>query len=321
MKTMLATLMFTAVTLAATAARADGEPENTCVLPAGTDMACVASCFKGSNPAPAVEPVQPTCGCTTDVKVNKRLSTLAWQYRQLKKEITEQKQVIVRLEGEVGLLGKRTSDLERQMADAKRKLGELSEQLDRNTQSIVLLIGDVDALKGDIDGLKKSVGELDGDLKSLTKRVEALESKIGSPVKIGPHVGFLVMRSLDGTTFTGGTFGARLTLVLTNTVSINVDTDAVVSGGSNPMGTRVRGGLNYQLAKWISLDGGVSTTWVGYDDRLKAKSNFTTVDLGLTVIPIWKLEIGANLLLGAEFDQDKPSFAYGGLLEVRLPLP
>lgn len=140
-------------------------------------------------------------------------------------------------------------------------------------------------------------------------------------LKIGPHAGFLLLNSIDGTRYTGASIGVRLSLVLNSSTSINIDGNMLAANDIDPFGSSVRGGLSKGLTEWLKLEVGVGTAWVGYNNRLKAKSNFTTGDVGLTLNPFWKVEVGANLLLGVEFDQERPAFAYGCLLSLRLPLP
>ena len=130
-----------------------------------------------------------------------------------------------------------------------------------------------------------------------------------------------MLNSIDGTRYTGATLGVRLSLVLDPSTSINIDGNMLAANDIDPFGSSVRGGLSKGLTGWLKLEVGVGTAWVGYNNRLKAKSNFSTGDVGLTLNPLWKIEIGANLLLGVEFDQDRPAFSYGGHFSIRLPLP
>ncbi|MFA6603582.1 MAG: hypothetical protein WCT10_01915 [Patescibacteria group bacterium] len=243
------------------------------------------------------------CTATAKVRADDRIASLARRVTVLEDQISG-------LRKQVGLLGKKKpgADQNAIAASVRTEIARLRGELDRLNQATAK---DYVELAQQLYALMERIREIDS-------RLNVMERKGG--VKIGPQGGFLVLRSSDGTTYTGLPVGTRLTLNLTDSWDIDFDANALVSGGNARVGTQVRGGLSWTANDWFAIEGGVGSSWVGYDNQLKAKSAFVTGDFGL-VFSHKLVQVGVSGRLGSEFDSGCPAFAFGSQVLLRLELP
>ncbi|KPJ85815.1 hypothetical protein AMJ57_01755 [Parcubacteria bacterium SG8_24] len=255
--------------------------------------ACYARCVAGQCADPTA--VAPDCSesrVKKAKKVKRKGATLASKLAQLRKRVKK-------LEGQVGALGS--------SGDPSSELGKLQKELQELRKLYKLLLKDIVDL-----GAKDYALQL--EIEALKDRLTAIERK-DSVVKLRPRGGFVLLAGFDGpTTYTGFSTGPELTLTLSDTVYLSLQTNVLLSFSSNPIGTQLRGVVGVDLHPNWSVEAGVQSAWVGYNDRLLAKSAFLSAEFAAVWRPVRFFNIGLGLLVGAEFDQDQPAFALGGQL-------
>jgi hypothetical protein len=69
------------------------------------------------------------------------------------------------------------------------------------------------------------------------------------------------------------------------------------------------------------LEAGIGILWSGYDQHLDAESAWLTADVGVEYRPHPVVGLGANYLVGIEFDQDAPEFATGLSASLAIYIP
>jgi hypothetical protein len=260
--------------------------------------ACVERCMAGTCVDPAIVPTCRQAPAKRAVKrarrARQRRVTLSSRLRVVERRLTT-------LEEQVGVL--RQGNVSEELAGLRTQLEDLTSGIRR--------------LDRELAELSASTYSLAQDHEDLKDRVDALEKK-ASPIRVEPRLGGTLLYGVDNTFYSGFLLGPTLVLQLTDRVHALVGANALLSFSESPLGTQVRGGIGIELHPKFVLETALSASWVGYDDRLNAKSAFIMADAGLIWRPVWKLNVGASLLLGAEFDQDTPNFALGGIATVGL---
>ncbi len=206
-------------------------------------------------------------------------------------EVVKESKELERLEGQLRDLSRRLNDAEKKFAEKDdSRYGEVVKDLLKQQAKTEELIGEV-------KGLKNEIASLDRQL---------------SFVKIGPRIGALAWRSNDRTTYIGGLLGARLTL-RAESVDVFVEPFSAFGSQNCPVSLGIKGGVGHEFGNGLSLEGGVFGSAHRINNMLKAKSALLALDLGVGFRPGKSgLSLNLSLLLGAEFDQGTPAFAFGG---------
>lgn len=275
--------------------------------------ACVRSCVSGTTS-------DSSCRPTGTADAERRLTAIDGQLASARRSIRDHERRITALEGEVGLLRGRVTDLEGRIAEQQRQIEALLVTVRALHRYYLLVIEDYVDLAVRVGINETKITDLQRDVAALETRVSRLESRTGT-VQLGARVGGLVLHAFDGTTYSGFALGPRFTLRLTDSMTASVDAQMLLSVSDNPFGTRIRGGWQWEFVPTWELDAGLSASWVGYDNRLNAKSAFLGPDVGVTWRPLNWLNVGANFFVGAEFDQGNPAPAIGGMLTLGFDLP
>lgn len=278
---------------------------------------CVAACTAATaSPRPAAHT---ECAGVTDASTRSRIETMATEIRRIRTTVTahagtlaNHERRIRELEGQVGLLRDRNADLERQLREQREAVAAIRRDIESLQRQYELVVRDYVDLAVRVGVLEEQFRTLSGTVSSLSTRVADLESRMVS-IRFGVRTGPMVLGALDGTLYTGWLVAPQLTFQLTPSVRVMAEAGAPFSISSAPVGSYVRGSLGYDFTPNWSLEGGVSSTWTGYNSRLEAKSAFVMGDLGARFSYRW-FNIGANVMAGSEFDQGNPSPAFGGML-------
>lgn len=317
--TVICTLILTSLTLTGTANAQSSSgplPEVRVALP--PDLAsCVAACTAASaSPRPADHTA---CSGVTDASTRSRIETMATEIRRIRTTVTAHSSTLANherrireLEGQIGLLRERNADLERQLQEQREAVAAIRRDLESLQRQYELVVRDYVDLAVRVGVLEEQFRTLNGTVSSLSTRVADLESRMSS-VRFGVRTGPMVLGAFDGTLYSGWLVAPQLTFQLTPSVRVMAEAGAPFSISSSPVGTFVRGSVAYDFTPNWSLEGGVSSTWTGYNDRLQAKSAFVMGDIGPRFSYRW-FNVTANLMAGAEFDQRSPNFALGGML-------
>lgn len=173
---------------------------------------------------------------------------------------------------------------------------------------------DTDANKSALDKLRQELGGMYG----LYDKYNLFSVKVG----LRPSV--LMMRSLDGTSFSGVSMASRLTLNLRKWAGVYGEGAVVGAISDRPVSTSIRGGVNVFPLSWTNIRGvedigieiGLSGTWAEIGERLKARSTFICLEVGpifrWVFIERWlALSAGMNVLAGGEWDQGHPALTGG----------
>lgn len=208
-----------------------------------------------------------------------------------KAEVQKESQELAKLESQLKDLAQRLTDVEEALklkADG-RNMATLKD--------IVIQGSKIEILLADVRDLKKEVAELERQLNF---------------VQIGPRLGAMAWRSNDKTSYIGGLLGARLTL-RGEGVNVFVEPFAAFGLQNCPVSLGIKGGVEHVFENGLSLEAGALGSAHSINNMLKAKSALLALDLGVGFRPGKSgLVLGLSLLLGAEFDQGNPAFAFGG---------
>ncbi|HTK05103.1 MAG TPA: hypothetical protein VL500_05955 [Candidatus Eisenbacteria bacterium] len=288
-------------------------PEVRVALPAEL-AACVNACMApAASPRPADHTV---CPATMDSATSTRIETLSREISRIRSRvaantasIADHEARIRTLEGQIGLLRDRVTELERQVREQRDAIAALRADL-------ATLRSDYERAVGE---LGRRVTDLETSFTAMTRTVSALETRVSNiesrmvSIRIGVRTGPMVLGSLDGTVYTGWLVAPQLTFQLTPNWRVMAEAGAPFSISSSPVGTYVRGSLGYDFTPNWSMEGGVSSTWTGYNSHLEAKSAFVMGDVGARFSYRW-FNVSANFMAGSEFDQHAPAAAFGGML-------
>jgi hypothetical protein len=213
-----------------------------------------------------------------------------------------------------GALESDINQLREQLAEVRVELGviaRLIERLDRIEIQVVQNQADSERRDSElglrIDGLERRLRDLD-------RRNGVVQLSVGG--------GATAIASFDGTLYTGGFVGVRLSLRVTRLLDVFVEPQFAFSGGRQPAGTVIRGGVVLEFIRGrLLLEGAVSGMWVGFNSQLDAHSAFLTADLGVEWRPVELIGLGVVGHMGIELDACDPSAALGasGFIRVNLP--
>jgi len=278
---------------------------------------CVAACTAASaSPRPADHPA---CSSTTDTTTLTRIETMATSIRRIRTTVNahgvtlaDHERRIRELEGQIGLLRERNADLERQLREQREAVAALRRDIESLQRQYELVVRDYVDLAVRVGVLEDKFRELTGTVSTLSGRIDSIESRMVS-IRFGVRTGPMVLGALDGTVYTGWLVAPQLTFQLTPNWRVMAEAGAPFSISSSPVGTYVRGSLGYDFTPNWSMEGGVSTTWTGYNSHLEAKSAFVMGDVGARFSHRW-FNVSANFMAGSEFDQRSPSPAFGGMI-------
>lgn len=287
-------------------------PEVRVALPAEL-ASCVAAC---TAPAASPVPADHTACSGTDTATSTRIETLSREISRIRSRVTantaaiaDHERRIRELEGQIGLLRDRVAELERQVREQRDAIAALRADLATLRSDYERAVGE---LGRRVTDLETSFTALTRTVSSLETRVSDIESRMVS-IRFGVRTGPMVLGSLDGTVYTGWLVAPQLTFQLTPNWRVMAEAGAPFSISPSPVGTYVRGSLGYDFTPNWSMEGGVSSTWTGYNSHLEAKSAFVMGDVGARFSYRW-FNVSANFMAGSEFDQHAPAAAFGGML-------
>lgn len=318
--TLIVSLFITAVTSTAFAQSSSGGalPEVRVALPPEL-ASCVSACMSGTSPRPADHA---PCASVTDSGTRTRIESLATEVARIRREVNghagrlaNHERRLRELEGQIGLLSRRTATLESDVTALREEIAGIRRAVASLQSAYELVIRDYVDLSVRVGVLEEQFRTLTGRVDGLDGRMTSLESRMTS-TRVGVGAGFMVLGATDGTVYTGLPVLARLTLQFTPSTFVSVSGGPVFSGGPSPVGGMVRGGLGFDVHPNWSIETGASSTWVGYNSQLDARSMFLMGDVGPTFRYRW-FSANASVMAGAEFDQGSPAPAFGGLLTLR----
>lgn len=291
-------------------------PEVRVALP--PDLAsCVAACTAATaSPRPADHT---ECSGVTDTTQRDRIERLAREVARLRTEVDghartlrDHERRIHALEDQVGLLRERNADLERQLREEREAITALQGAITSLRRQYDLVVRDYVDLAVRVGVLEDRFGEMSRTVTALDSRISSIESRMVS-IRFGVRTGPMVLGSLDGTLYSGWLVAPQLTFQLTPNWRVMAEAGAPFSISSSPVGTYVRGSAAYDFTPNWSMEGGISSTWTGYNSHLQAKSAWLMGDVGARFSYRW-FNVSANFMAGSEFDQGSASPAFGGML-------
>ncbi len=194
---------------------------------------------------------------------------------------------IAKLEGQIDALKKRIETAEKAAKDGNNDL----------------LLKDMVELHGQVVGFREDVTQLRADIAAIDRTL--------NPVHIGPRIGAMAWKSLDGTSYTGALVSARLTL-RGEKVDVFVEPLIGIANQRSPFSAGVGGGILVPFKDKFAVEIAPLLGSHTIDNRLRAKSILLALDVGLTYRPTGGLVIGLAGLAGCEFDQGTPTAAFGG---------
>lgn len=214
-----------------------------------------------------------------------------------KAEVVKESKELEKLESQLQSLSKRLDDAEKELS-LKAAGKKADERYVLVLKDIIVNLGTkIEVLVDRVGDLKKEVAELDRQLNF---------------VKIGPRLGAMAWRSNDKTSYIGGLLGVRLTL-RGEDVNVFVEPFSAFGLQNCPVSLGIKGGVEHVFGNGLSLEAGALGSAHSINNMLKAKSALLAIDLGVGFRPGKSgLVLGVSLLLGAEFDQGNPVFAFGG---------
>ncbi len=305
MKLISAFLFFFGVALVSMTASAQGTV-NTVSKLSPEAAACLRACA-AKKTTPTATPV---CG-GLDQATKARIEKLVGEISALQAQLVAQATKLAENEKKLALLEGRVSGL----ANVKDEISGL--------RSVNLgIVRDIAAIRAanakfletyglTITGLVSGILELQSEYEALESRVTMLESKIWYGL-IGVRAGAIGLVGSDGSTYSGGVVGPRLTLSLGPKTWFTVDTDVTVASSQNPLGMHVRGGVGYDFHPNWYVNGGISATGVGFDSRLMTQANYWMADVGVGVHSD-RFFAGANALAGVKQTSKSTDAAFGGV--------
>ena len=179
-----------------------------------------------------------------------------------------------------------------------------------------------------LDDHKKRLDDHDSQLAKLKADAATLYGMYDKynpfSARVGLSPGVLTLKSLDGTSYTGVSLSATLTLSLRNWAEAFGEGGFIGAVSDRPLSARARGGVNVFPLSWTKIPGikdvgvqaALSINMLEVGERLKARSAFIMGELGphfrLVLIERWlAFSAGLNLMGGLEFDQGHPAPAVG----------
>jgi len=245
----------------------------------------------------------------------------AW--RELQNRLAGYERRIAQLESRLGGLSDRDPELDAELDRLRELVGQVNVRLD----ALMQMQADLNEVSQRVGGLQEDNERMQRELEEGRARVARLEAQINEVarrngvVQISPSGGFVGIYSLDGSYYTGGLAGMRVSLRVNRRLGVFAEPMVTAAVNEYPLGSVIRGGLMVYLTDWVLLETAVSGMWVGFDSQLDAKAAYLTGDVGVLFRPIDWLELGLTLNVGVELDYCNPAAAFGGEAMLRFNIP
>jgi len=273
------------------------------------------------------------CGSTPETSaappaVRRKVGASADKIRQIRKDRTDRMQAIEdrlrRLENGAEVNQKDKAALRKDIDDLRAQLLGLENDddgVDMATQE------ELDALRQELEqlGLREAANEAARDvtqlednreLKVILDRLNALEANI-DPFEYGVYLAPNLVLATGGNRYSGIALTNQFTLRVSPEWDVIGEVSPIFAVSKAPFGTQARGAVGYRVKNTVRLELGLSSTWVEYNDQVKAKAMFLAGDLGLR----YRAENGFSILgglgVGSAFIADESSkLAFTGRLGI-----
>jgi hypothetical protein len=292
------------------------------------EQACMQACLDGSDPSVVPECVDVRGDIEAIVQELARRRQSArrgqrWLRGQLDglnggvdrnaaaiRDIENRLQVLVRLEGFYRDLLESMAAMNDRVGEVVARLGQLEDRMDDLEESDA---GQTVAIAANTTAVRR-----------LAERVTTLEERRSRRIfQLGFQGGGAMVYSVDRTLYSFGFVGVRLGFHARENLDVVLDAQVALSGGEQPVGARVAGGLAIEfLNNRLRLDVGAEAIWAGYDSHADAGSLFVLGGLGLEYRPHRVVGLGVRVMPGLEMDPERTvDFAIGGLATLSFYLP
>ena len=292
----------------------------------------VAACMKTCL---ASAPASGGTGCDPETMC-KRIGALERDLADLRARLFPKRVAAAPHADRVKLLQEQLKALTGRMDKNDAGIARTAQQLADETAKLNLLTVEIEPIKARITEVERQLGDINKMLgehevalaahreliSGHERRIEKLELEKPS-IKVGFHGGVIgVYAPASGTGYPAFPITASLVLPVSNRVSLVTEAGIALSVDKHPIGTLVRGAVQYGLDRNWSMSFGATSLWAGFDSRLKAAQASVLADVG----PVYKNGVftaRAAVLAGPAFEPAPkgPSFAIGGSLMIGVLLP